>query len=116
MSMAPMAHTPSPRRPYIAEPVYSFSHSSSGRRGSSPSSMSLKPRPMQWVLGASINAFTAQGLVSVSPMPTMPASVVIRTTALSWALLQASASTSGTSSTKHSTLVIFTVSLPIGSY
>ena len=65
---------------------------------------------MQWVLGASINAFTAHGLVSVSPMPTIPVSVVMRTTALSWALLQASASTSGTSNTKHSTLVILTIS------
>ena len=44
--------------------------------------MSLNPRPMQCVSGASINAFTAQGLVSLTPMPPIPASVVIRTTAL----------------------------------
>ena len=47
---------------------------------------------MMWVPGASIRAFAAQGLVSVSPIPTSPSSVWIRTTRLSWAELQAAAS------------------------
>ncbi len=90
MSRAPIAQMPSPRRPVMTEPSYIFSHSPSTSRGSAPSSISLRPRPIQWVPGASIMARATQGLVSVSPTPNSPSSVWIFTTRSSCAELQAS--------------------------
>ena len=42
--MAPMAQMPRPRRPVIKLPVYILSQSASGLRGSSPISISSRPK------------------------------------------------------------------------
>ena len=48
---------------------FTWSARSSTSSGSEPSSISLSPRPMLWVPGASMQALAIHGFRSVSPMP-----------------------------------------------
>ena len=107
MSNAPRACTTAPRRPVMAVPTYSSSHTLTGSSGSIPRIVWPNPRSMVCMPGASMHSRATQAFRSVSPIPVMPSSVCTSTTMSSWLELVASRSYPGSSRMWQSMAVIF---------
>src|SRR5262249_2567632 len=79
MSMAPMAFTTTPRRPFMADPTYRRSPIPSPSIGAEPRSNSGRPRPMVWGPGALMAGPATHAVTSLSPTPATPTSAATYT-------------------------------------